>query len=87
MDKKPQRMCVACRSHDEKRSLVRIVRSKEGNVSVDFTGKANGRGAYLCLKKECIAKSKKTNALGRALKCEINPEIYSLLETRCDENG
>ncbi len=87
MTNRPQRMCVACRSHEEKRNLVRIVRSSDGTVSVDLTGKANGRGAYLCLNKECIAKSKKTNALGRALKCEIDSEIYSLLESKCDGNG
>ena len=86
MNNKPQRMCVACRSRDEKRALIRIVRTPEGKVSVDLSGKENGRGAYICLNKECIVKSKKTNALGRALKCEIDEDIYSLLESKCD-NG
>lgn len=87
MDNTPQRMCVACRNRNEKRNLVRIVRSANGKAFIDDTKKANGRGAYICLDMTCIGKSKKSNALGRALKCEIDSEIYSELEKRCNGNG
>ena len=87
MTNKPQRMCIVCRTHEEKRQLIRVVRSPNGMVTVDLTGKANGRGAYICMNKDCFAKSKKTNALGRALKCDIPAEIYETLETTYNGNG
>ncbi|MCX6382147.1 MAG: YlxR family protein [Armatimonadetes bacterium] len=64
----PVRTCVACRSTDEKRDLMRIVRQPDGNVCHDARGKISGRGAYLCAKTECIALAKKRKQLERALK-------------------
>lgn len=64
----PVRTCVACRSTDEKRDLMRIVRQPDGNVCHDARGKISGRGAYLCAKAECIALAKKRKQLERALK-------------------
>ena len=74
------RMCIACREMKEKNSLVRIVKSASGEVSLDLTGKQNGRGCYICRDTSCIDKAIKTRALNRALKCDINNDI--LLEYR-----
>ena len=73
-------MCVACRTMNPKRAMIRIVRSKEGEISVDPTGKKSGKGAYLCKTSECIAKVRKTKSLGRALDADIPEGIYAELE-------
>lgn len=79
-DKKtPQRMCVACREMRDKKQLIRIVRSPEGEISLDFTGRKNGRGAYVCPNAECIEKCKKTKALSRTFKQEIDDAVYDRL--------
>lgn len=70
-------MCVACREGKPKRELVRVVKNKEGEVGVDTTGKAQGRGAYLCASEQCLEKAVKTRALSRALECEMTPEIQA----------
>jgi predicted RNA-binding protein YlxR (DUF448 family) len=77
MEKKkiPMRTCIACRSEKPKRELVRVVKFGE-NISLDVTGKANGRGAYVCNDKECIAKLKKQRLLNRAFSCQVPDEIY-----------
>ena len=69
------RTCIACRSEKPKRELVRVVKFGE-NISLDVTGKANGRGAYVCNDKECIAKLKKQKLLNRAFSCQVPDEIY-----------
>lgn len=71
----PQRMCIACRQMRDKRELLRVVRSPDGVVSIDPSGKKNGRGAYICSSPQCIAKCIK-GLLGKHLECEIPPEIY-----------
>lgn len=68
----PQRTCTGCGLVQPKRQMVRVVRTVEGNVEVDPTGKRAGRGAYLCRKRECWEKALQRSALGRALKCEIS---------------
>ena len=73
------RMCIVCRDRSDKKELVRVVRNKNGEVFLDKTGKANGRGAYVCKSKDCFDKLKKTRALNRAFKCEIPLEIYKKL--------
>lgn len=80
MKKVPLRMCIACREMQPKKSLVRIVSSKEDGISVDKTGRKSGKGAYLCKKAECIEKARKTSALKRAFEKEIPPEVYKELE-------
>ena len=70
----PQRTCIACRSHDAKRGLVRVVRTPEGTVEVDETGKKNGRGAYLCRYRDCWEAGVARKALDNALKIQIDPE-------------
>ena len=72
MQKKiPQRQCMGCRERKAKRELIRVVRSPEGVVSLDFSGKAPGRGAYLCPNPECLKKARKSKGLERSLKASI----------------
>jgi predicted RNA-binding protein YlxR (DUF448 family) len=78
--KTPIRTCVSCRTSAEKKSLTRVVRSAAGEVRLDPTGKAAGRGAYLCGAKECLSVAVKANKLGRALRCEIPERVLSELE-------
>lgn len=73
------RMCIVCRERSDKKELVRVVKNKNGEILLDKTGKANGRGAYVCKSKECFDKLKKTRALNRAFKCEIPLEVYEKL--------
>lgn len=74
--KKPTRTCMACNEKKEKQELLRIVRTVEGNVEADLTGKKNGRGAYICKSEDCLNKVIKTKKLERILEKEISPEIY-----------
>ena len=76
----PQRQCVGCREMKEKRALIRVVRSPEGEISLDFRGKKPGRGAYVCPDPACLRKARKTRALERAFAAPIPPEVYDALE-------
>lgn len=76
----PQRQCVGCRTMFEKRELIRVVKSPEGEISLDFKGKKSGRGAYLCRSCECLKKARKTRALERAFSLSIPDEVYESLE-------
>lgn len=80
MKKVPMRMCTACREMHPKKSLIRIVSSKEDGVSVDPTGKKSGKGAYICKTNTCIEKAKKISSLKRAFEREIPEEVYGELE-------
>ena len=73
------RMCIVCRAQSDKKTLIRIVKNKEGQIFVDKTSKANGRGAYICNSKECFQKLVKTKGLNRAFKCEVPQEVYEKL--------
>ncbi|GGH17876.1 RNase P modulator RnpM [Paenibacillus segetis] len=75
----PLRKCVACGEMMPKKSLIRVVRSPEGEVSIDLTGKKSGRGAYLCGKESCFKLAHKNRALDRALKATVGPEVYEQL--------
>lgn len=75
----PQRKCVGCNEMKDKKSLLRIVRSPEGEISLDLTGKKNGRGAYVCPDKACITKAVKEKRLERALEKAISDEVYNKL--------
>lgn len=86
LKKVPQRMCVACQQMKNKKDLIRIVIAPTGEVSVDKTGKKPGRGAYLCLSKECVLKAQKNKNLDKVLKVAIPQEIYlQLLEMTGDD--
>ncbi len=76
----PMRTCVACRTERQKRDFVRIVRAPDGMVSVDMTGRANGRGAYLCADGSCWPQALKKSAIERALSVPLPAEIRSRLE-------
>jgi len=80
MQKKiPQRQCMGCRERKAKRELIRVVRGTDGNVSVDFGGKLNGRGAYICPDPECLKKALRSKALDRSLEVTIPEEVYERL--------
>lgn len=80
MKKLPRRMCAACRENRLKSELIRIVRSPEGVIALDNTGKMPGRGAYICSSLECLKKARKQRSLERALKCQISDEVWLQLE-------
>ena len=82
----PQRMCLGCREHKDKKELVRVVRSPEGEVSVDLTGRKNGRGAYICRSAECLKKARKQKAISKALNCEISDEVFEQLLVQIEED-
>ena len=78
----PMRMCVSCREMQPKKELVRVVRTPEGAVVLDTTGRANGRGAYLCKKSACLEKAIKSRALERALETKIEAQTYDTLRAQ-----
>ena len=78
--KVPERRCVGCQGTFPKKDLLRVLRSPEGVISIDFTGKKSGRGAYLCKNEACFKKARKSGIIRRALECEITDEIYDELE-------
>ena len=90
MQKKiPQRQCMGCRERKPKRDMIRVVRNPEGVVSLDFGGKMNGRGAYICPNPECLTKVQKSKALERSLEVPIPDEVYERLmkEMEAGNNG
>ncbi|MBO5837603.1 MAG: YlxR family protein [Oscillospiraceae bacterium] len=87
MQKKiPQRQCMGCRERRAKKELIRVVRTTEGSVILDFSGKANGRGAYICPQLECLKKAQKAKSLERSLEVPIPQEVYERLEKEMGEN-
>lgn len=78
--KTPMRTCSGCNEKKEKSELVRIVRSPDGEISLDLTGKKSGRGAYLCNNPQCLEKAKKAKRLERSLSLKIPDEVYDNLE-------
>ena len=81
MQKKiPQRQCMGCRERRSKREMIRVVRSPEGDVSLDFGGKKNGRGAYLCPNMECLKKAIRSKSLDRSLEVTIPEDVYDRLQ-------
>ena len=80
----PMRQCLGCREMFPKRELIRVVRSPEGEISLDFKGKAPGRGAYVCPQAECLRRAIKSRALERGLDCQIPQEIYDQLLLRME---
>jgi len=84
----PQRQCVGCREMKNKRDLIRVVKSPEGKVSLDFSGKKPGRGAYVCPAQACLAKARKSRALDRAFELTIPEEVYAAMEKEMEaQNG
>ena len=80
MQKKiPQRQCMGCRERKAKRDMIRVVRMTDGNVCLDFSGKLNGRGAYICPDPACLQKAQKTRSLERSLEVPIPDAVYERL--------
>ena len=76
----PMRMCVGCREMKPKMTLLRVVKPQDGDAHIDRTGKAQGRGAYVCGDIECLKKARKSRALERALECRIDEAVFEQLE-------
>ncbi len=76
----PMRQCIGCGEMKEKKELIRIIKTPEGGLVLDKTGRQNGRGAYICNNAECLAKARKSKGLERSFKQSINAEIYDALE-------
>lgn len=81
------RMCTGCSESKPKKELVRVVRSPEGEISIDLTGKKPGRGAYICKDVECLKKARKSKRIERNLETPISDEVYNALEKELDEIG
>ena len=88
MQKKiPQRQCMGCRERKAKKDMLRVVRGTDGTVSLDFGGKLNGRGAYICPDPSCLEKARKSKALERSLETEIPQEVYLRLTKEMEGNA
>lgn len=81
----PMRQCVGCREMKPKKELIRVVKSPEGEISLDFKGKKPGRGAYVCGQRECLARARKSKALERAFGIAIPASVYDSLEEQMGE--
>lgn len=76
----PTRQCLGCGEHRPKSELLRVVRGPDGQVTLDFTGKKSGRGAYICKNVACFGKARRKRALSRNLECDIPDAVYDALE-------
>ena len=82
----PMRMCLGSGEMKPKRELIRVVKSKEGDISLDLTGKKSGRGAYICKSVECFEKARKARKFERSFSCMISEDIYNSMEGELREN-
>ena len=82
----PMRQCVGCKEMKNKREMMRVLKTAEGSIVIDTTGRKNGRGAYLCMTKECLVKARKNKGLERSFKMSIPDEVYEELEKEFDED-
>lgn len=83
----PLRKCLGCNEQKQKRELIRVVKSKDGDISIDFSGKMHGRGAYICHSDECLTKARKNKSLSRAFKENVSDEIYDKLSEELKNEG
>ncbi len=82
----PMRMCLGCNEMKPKKSMIRVVKSPEGEISLDLTGKKSGRGAYICKSCDCFAKAKKSRRFEKSFSCRISEEVYDSMEKELTEN-
>lgn len=82
----PERRCLGCNEHKPKAELLRVVRTPEGTVALDFKGKMNGRGAYICKDLGCLKKARKSGRIEKSLECTIPEEVYDTMEKELGEN-
>ena len=85
--KMPERRCVGCMGTFLKKDLIRVLRSPEGEISIDFTGKKSGRGAYICKNMACLKRVRKSRRLEHNLACAISPEVYDRMEAELSEEA
>lgn len=78
------RQCMGCNEHKPKKELLRVVRSPEGEISLDFTGKKSGRGAYICRDVKCLRRARKSRRIDRNLECEIPETVYDAMEAELE---
>ena len=83
----PMRQCLGCREMKAKKELIRVVKSPEGEISLDFKGKKPGRGAYVCPNPECLKRARKSRALERAFSAPIPDEVYDALTAEMEEGN
>ncbi len=76
----PLRQCIACRELKEKKQMLRVVKNQQGEIFLDFSGKAAGRGAYVCDSAECISKLKNKRLIDKAFSCRVSDEVYAAIE-------
>ena len=81
----PVRQCMGCNEHKPKLELLRVVKSPENEVSLDFTGKKSGRGAYICRSVKCLQRARKSRRLDRVLECEIPDSVYDAMEQELND--
>lgn len=86
MKKIPLRMCSGCGEMKGKKELVRVVKNKEGEISLDLTGKKAGRGAYVCPSLDCLKKARKTRKIERSFSCKIPEELYDQMEAEMQKH-
>ena len=82
----PMRRCLGCNEHKPKNELLRVVRDPEGEVSLDFTGKKSGRGAYICKSVKCLRRAAKAKRIDKSLECSVPEEVYERMEKELSEN-
>jgi len=85
--KVPMRMCIGCKSVKPKKELIRVVKNKENEIFIDFTGKKNGRGAYFCNNIACLESAIKSKRLEKVFGDVVGPEIYDMLRKQMEENN
>ena len=82
----PMRRCLGCNEHKPKNELLRVVRDPNGEVSLDFTGKKSGRGAYICKSVKCLRRAAKAKRIDKSLECSVPEEVYERMEKELSEN-
>ena len=83
----PMRQCLGCNEHKPKKELLRVVRDPNGEISLDFTGKKSGRGAYICANPSCLKKARKSRRIDRSLECTVPEEVYDRMERELSEQA
>ncbi|HOJ11984.1 MAG TPA: YlxR family protein [Clostridiales bacterium] len=81
----PMRMCLGCRESKPKKDLIRVVKNKENEISVDLTGKMHGRGAYICRGKLCLEKAIKGKRFEKSFEMTVSPEVFDILNKQMEE--
>ena len=81
----PERQCLGCNEHKPKKELLRVVRTPEGEILLDFTGKKNGRGAYICQSVSCLKKARRSGRIDRSLNVSVPEEVYANMERELSE--